>query len=132
MHEIGVDVRQEFRRADEARLDLFKAGAGLNRVDPERLTVGVRPATEVDHVEAIDDPRQRFGAVEDAAGHARLAQRRELAGPKVEFAAGRRRAGSAEEMLETAERKILEIAQKGIIGETITLIQAMSDAYERI
>jgi replicative DNA helicase len=38
----------------------------------------------------------------------------------------------ADEMLESAERKILEIAQQGIIGNTITLIDAMNEAYERI
>src|SRR5207248_1954166 len=31
----------------------------------------------------------------------------------------------AEEMLETAERKILDIAQAGIIGQTITIKEAM-------
>jgi replicative DNA helicase len=38
----------------------------------------------------------------------------------------------AEEMLEAAERKILDIAQHGIIGETISLQDAMNEAYERI
>jgi replicative DNA helicase len=38
----------------------------------------------------------------------------------------------ADEMLETAERKILEIAQQGIIGNTITLAEAMQEAYDRI
>lgn len=39
---------------------------------------------------------------------------------------------SAEDMLETAERKILDIAQQGIIGNTISLIEAMKEAYDRI
>ena len=35
-------------------------------------------------------------------------------------------------MLETAERRILEIAELGIIGETIELHTAMQEAYDRI
>jgi replicative DNA helicase len=38
----------------------------------------------------------------------------------------------ADELLEDAERKILEIAQKGIIGETKTLREALTEAYQRI
>src|SRR5882672_4194897 len=38
----------------------------------------------------------------------------------------------AEDMLETAERKILDIAQSGIIGQTVTLNEAMQEAYDRI
>jgi replicative DNA helicase len=40
--------------------------------------------------------------------------------------------GAAEEMLEAAERKILDIAQSGIIGQTTTLDEAMKEAYDRI
>lgn len=39
---------------------------------------------------------------------------------------------SADELLEGAERKILEIAELGISGQTIELHQAIADAYERI
>src|SRR5262249_52165993 len=38
----------------------------------------------------------------------------------------------ADELLGAAERKILEIAQKGVIGQTYTLYQALEDAYDRI
>jgi replicative DNA helicase len=38
----------------------------------------------------------------------------------------------ADELLEGAERKILDIAQMGVTGQTITLQQALSEAYERI
>jgi replicative DNA helicase len=38
----------------------------------------------------------------------------------------------ADELLETAERKILDIAQMGITGSAVTLKQAMDEAYRRI
>src|SRR5579883_1761952 len=38
----------------------------------------------------------------------------------------------ADELLETAERKILDIAQMGITGQTYTLSQAVTEAYDRI
>jgi replicative DNA helicase len=38
----------------------------------------------------------------------------------------------AEDLLETAERKILDIAQMGITGQTYTLDQAIKEAYDRI
>jgi replicative DNA helicase len=38
----------------------------------------------------------------------------------------------AEEMLGTAERKILEIAEKGTTGQTATLEEAINEAYARI
>jgi replicative DNA helicase len=38
----------------------------------------------------------------------------------------------AEELLETAERKILDIAQMGITGQTTTLEQAITETYRRI
>src|SRR5207248_2290582 len=38
----------------------------------------------------------------------------------------------ADELLEGAERKILDIAQMGITGQTYTLAQALSEAYDRI
>jgi replicative DNA helicase len=38
----------------------------------------------------------------------------------------------AEELLESAERKVLDIAQMGITGQTFTLAQAMQEAYDRI
>jgi replicative DNA helicase len=38
----------------------------------------------------------------------------------------------ADELLEAAERKILEIAEMGITGQTFTLEQALRDAYSRI
>src|SRR5207249_3340765 len=38
----------------------------------------------------------------------------------------------ADEMLGTAERKILEVAEKGTIGQTTTLEEAINDAYRRI
>jgi replicative DNA helicase len=38
----------------------------------------------------------------------------------------------ADELLEGAERKILDIAQLGVTGQTYTLAQAITDAYERI
>ncbi len=38
----------------------------------------------------------------------------------------------ADELLEGAERKILDIAQKGITGQTFTLEQALAEAYDRI
>ncbi len=41
-------------------------------------------------------------------------------------------ATSADELLESAERKILDIAQMGITGQTYTLAQAVGEAYDRI
>lgn len=38
----------------------------------------------------------------------------------------------ADELLESAERKILDIAQMGIIGQTVTLQDALREAYDRI
>src|SRR5262249_33177400 len=38
----------------------------------------------------------------------------------------------ADELLEGAERKILDIAQMGIVGQTITLQEAMREAWDRI
>ncbi len=38
----------------------------------------------------------------------------------------------ADEMLEAAERKVLDIAQMGITGQTYTLEQAVQEAYDRI
>jgi replicative DNA helicase len=38
----------------------------------------------------------------------------------------------AEEMLEAAERKILDVAQMGVTGQTVTLEQAISETYRRI
>src|SRR5262249_15683007 len=38
----------------------------------------------------------------------------------------------ADELLEGAERKILDIAQMGITGQTFTLEQALHEAYDRI
>ena len=38
----------------------------------------------------------------------------------------------ADELLEAAERKILDIAQMGITGQTYTLQQALAEAYDRI
>ncbi len=38
----------------------------------------------------------------------------------------------ADEMLEGAERKILDIAQMGVTGQTYTLSQALAEAYDRI
>jgi replicative DNA helicase len=38
----------------------------------------------------------------------------------------------ADDMLESAERRILDIAQMGITGQTFTLEQALTDAYSRI
>ncbi len=38
----------------------------------------------------------------------------------------------AEDMLETAERKILDIAQSGVIGQAVELREAMQEAYDRI
>ena len=38
----------------------------------------------------------------------------------------------ADEMLEGAERKILDIAQMGMTGQTFTLQQALKEAYDRI
>jgi replicative DNA helicase len=38
----------------------------------------------------------------------------------------------AEDLLEGAERKILDIAQMGIMGQTITLQDALKEAYDRI
>jgi len=38
----------------------------------------------------------------------------------------------ADELLEQAERKILDVAQMGVIGETITLERALAEAYDRI
>src|SRR5262249_39671085 len=38
----------------------------------------------------------------------------------------------ADEMLEQAERKIFDIAQMGITGQTYTLEQALAEAYDRI
>ncbi len=38
----------------------------------------------------------------------------------------------ADELLESAERKIMEIAQQGMTGQTFTLEEALHDAYERI
>ncbi len=37
-----------------------------------------------------------------------------------------------DELLESAERRILDIAQKGVIGQTVTLHEALSAAYDRI
>ena len=38
----------------------------------------------------------------------------------------------ADELLETAERKVLDIAEMGITGQTITLKEAVNEAYDRI
>jgi replicative DNA helicase len=38
----------------------------------------------------------------------------------------------ADELLEEAERKILDVAQMGITGQTMTLREALNEAYERI
>ena len=38
----------------------------------------------------------------------------------------------ADELLEAAERKILDIAEMGITGQTFTLQQALTEAYDRI
>jgi len=38
----------------------------------------------------------------------------------------------ADELLENAERKILDIAQRGLVGNTITLFDALQEAYDRI
>src|SRR5262249_58657954 len=38
----------------------------------------------------------------------------------------------ADELLESAERKVLDIAQMGITGQTFTLEQAIIEAYDRI
>jgi replicative DNA helicase len=38
----------------------------------------------------------------------------------------------AEDLLEGAERKVLDIAEMGITGQTFTLAQAISEAYDRI
>src|SRR5207248_50456 len=38
----------------------------------------------------------------------------------------------ADELLEGAERRIMEIAQLGVTGQTHTLEQALADAYDRI
>ena len=38
----------------------------------------------------------------------------------------------ADELLEEAERKILDIAQMGLTGQTFTLAQALNEAYDRI
>jgi replicative DNA helicase len=38
----------------------------------------------------------------------------------------------ADELLETAERKVLDIAQMGITGQTYTLQEALREAYDRI
>jgi replicative DNA helicase len=38
----------------------------------------------------------------------------------------------AEEMLEAAERKILDVAQMGVTGQTVTLEQAITETYRRI
>jgi replicative DNA helicase len=38
----------------------------------------------------------------------------------------------ADELLEGAERKILDVAQLGVTGQTFTLQQALDDAYDRI
>jgi replicative DNA helicase len=39
---------------------------------------------------------------------------------------------AADELLESAERKILDIAEMGITGQTFTLAQALTEAYDRI
>jgi replicative DNA helicase len=39
---------------------------------------------------------------------------------------------SADELLESAERRVMEVAQLGITGQTFTLEQALQDAYDRI
>jgi len=38
----------------------------------------------------------------------------------------------ADELLETSERKILDVAQLGITGQTLTLVEAMGEAFDRI
>src|SRR5438105_12808527 len=38
----------------------------------------------------------------------------------------------ADELLEAAERKVLDIAEMGITGQTFTLAQALTEAYDRI
>jgi len=38
----------------------------------------------------------------------------------------------ADELLESAERKVLEIAEQGITSQTFTLAQALTEAYDRI
>jgi replicative DNA helicase len=39
---------------------------------------------------------------------------------------------AADELLESAERKILDVAEMGITGQTFTLAQALTEAYDRI
>ena len=39
---------------------------------------------------------------------------------------------SADDLLESAERKILDIAEMGVMGSTLTLEQAINEAYDRI
>ena len=38
----------------------------------------------------------------------------------------------ADELVEQAERKILDVAQMGVTGQTYTLEQALAEAYDRI
>src|SRR5947209_6560905 len=38
----------------------------------------------------------------------------------------------ADELLESSERKILDVAQRGLTGQTLTLEEALSQAYDRI
>jgi replicative DNA helicase len=38
----------------------------------------------------------------------------------------------ADELLEASERKILDVAQLGITGQTLTLVEAMGEAFDRI
>ena len=38
----------------------------------------------------------------------------------------------ADELLEEAERKILDVAQMGVTGQTFTLEEALAEAYDRI
>src|SRR5262249_19384548 len=39
---------------------------------------------------------------------------------------------SADELLESAERKILDVAQRGLTGQTMTLEEALGKAFDRI
>ncbi len=41
-------------------------------------------------------------------------------------------AQSADELLEQAERKVLDVAQRGLTGQTMTLEDALREAYDRI
>lgn len=104
----------------------------------------------------VADVMKRNGTLEDAGGYSGLAKifDNHVTAANVEHYArivwehavarslivageaiadeGRHRTGSAEEMLEKAEKTLFRIAETGIAGETVDLSTCVSESYDRI